>query len=205
MASKKERKHDLKDIKNYCRTKIFPKRLAGKGKKANFRWTTKCFSIKNGQSYYKESRLVITDKDRQLDIIHDIHEGLGDTSHSKAMSAHFGRTPTYEKLAARFFWYGIYNDVTDNIKKCDRCQRQSSLPPKVKNEMHSVPVSPHIMKQVALDLCLLPEVDGYHHLIVSIDYFTKWSEANPIRDKTALTVAVFLYELCVVLVASKAK
>ena len=156
MASKKERKHDLKDIKNYCRTKIFPKRMAGKGIKANFRWTAKCFSIKNGQLYYKESRRVIADKDRQVDIIHDIHEGLGDTSHSKAMSAHFGRTPTYEKLAARFFWYGIYNDVTDYIKKCDRCQRQNSFPPKVKSEMHIVPVSPHVMKQVALDLCLLP-------------------------------------------------
>ena len=40
--------------------------------------------------------------------------------------------------------------------------------------MHSVPVSPHAMKQVALDLCLLPEADGYRHLIVCVDYFTKW-------------------------------
>ena len=34
--------------------------------------------------------------------------------------------------------------------------------------MHSVPVSPHVMKQVGLDLCSLPEVDGYRHLIVFI-------------------------------------
>ena len=51
------------------------------------------------------------------------------------------------------------------------------------------------MKQVSLDLCSLPEVDGYRHSIVCIDYFTKWSEAKPIRDKAALTVATFLYEL----------
>ena len=32
MGSKKERNHDnLKEIENYCRTKIFPKRLAKKG------------------------------------------------------------------------------------------------------------------------------------------------------------------------------
>ena len=31
MVSKKERNHyDLKEIENYCRTKIFPKRLPGK-------------------------------------------------------------------------------------------------------------------------------------------------------------------------------
>ena len=38
MASKKERNHhDLKEIENYCRIKIFPKKLAGKEEKANFR------------------------------------------------------------------------------------------------------------------------------------------------------------------------
>ena len=84
------------------------------------------------------------------------------------MSAHLGRTPTYEEIAARFFWYGIYNDVADYIQKRDRCQR--------------------------LSFCCLHGVDGYHHLIVCIDYFTEWLEAKPIRDKTGLTVATFLYE-----------
>ena len=80
MESKKERIHyDLKEIENYCRT-IFPKRLARKGEKANFRRTTKWFSTKNGQLYYKESRLAISDKDRQVDIIHIIHKGSGDSN-----------------------------------------------------------------------------------------------------------------------------
>ena len=41
----------------------------------------------------------------------------------------------------------------------------------------------------------LPEVDGFNHLVVCIDYFTKWSEAKPVRDKTAPTIAQFLYEI----------
>ena len=50
----------------------------------------------------------IADKDRQVDIISDINEVSDDTSHSKAMSAaHLERTSAYEKIAARFFWYGI--------------------------------------------------------------------------------------------------
>ena len=56
----------------------------------------------------------------------------------------------------------------------------------MKNEMYSVLVSPYVMKQVVLDFCSLPVVDGYHHLIVCIDYFI---------DKIALTLATFLYEL----------
>ena len=98
-------------------------------------------------------------------------------------------------IATRFFWYWICIDVAVYIQKYNRCQRQSSLPPNVKNEMNSVPASPHVMKQVGLELFFLPEVYGYRHPIACIDYFTKWLEAKPIRDKTALTVATFLYEL----------
>ena len=111
------------------------------------------------------------------------------------MSAHLGRTATYKKIAAGFFWYGIHNDVADYMQKCDSCQKQSRLPPNVKNKMHGVPFSPHVMKQVGLDFCSLPDVDGYRHLIVCTEYFTKWPQAKPISEKTALTVVMFLYEL----------
>ena len=59
---------------------MFPRKLAGKGKKANLRRIAKRFSIAN--------------KDRQVDIIHDIQEGSGDINHSNAMSDHLGRTTT---------------------------------------------------------------------------------------------------------------
>ena len=48
------------------------------------------------------------------------------------------------------------------------------------------------MKQVGVDLCNLPDVDGFKHLIVLIDYFSKWSDAKPVKDKSAPTVAAFL-------------
>ena len=38
-------------------------------------------------------------------------------------------------------------------------------------------------------------MNGYKHLIVLIDYFSKWSEAKPVKDKSAPTVARFLYEV----------
>ena len=53
------------------------------------------------------------------------------------------------------------------------------------------------MKQVRVDLCNLPEVDGFKHLIVLIDFFSKWSEVKPVKDKSAPTVAAFLYEVSV--------
>ena len=117
----KKLKIDLEEIGNYCRAKTFSQRLSEKRGKASFRRTAKQFSIKNGQLCYKESRRVIAAKNRQVDIVHDIHKGSGDTSHSRAMSAHLGRTPTYQKIAASFFRYGIQNNVANYIQKCDRC------------------------------------------------------------------------------------
>ena len=51
------------------------------------------------------------------------------------------------------------------------------------------------MKQIGIDICNLPEVDGCRHLIVCIDYFSKWSEAKATKDKSAPTVAQFIYDI----------
>ena len=46
---------------------------------------------------YKGNRLVFTDKQRRIDIIHDVHQGLGNNVKAVAMSSHLGRTSTYQK------------------------------------------------------------------------------------------------------------
>ena len=51
------------------------------------------------------------------------------------------------------------------------------------------------MHQIGVDICRLPEVDGFNYLVVCIDYFTKWSEAKPLKEKAAHFVAQFLYEV----------
>ena len=45
------------------------------------------------------------------------------------------------------------------------------------------------MKQVKVDICNLPGVDGCRHVIVLID------EAKPAKDKSAPTIGQFLYEM----------
>ena len=51
------------------------------------------------------------------------------------------------------------------------------------------------MQQIDIDICSLPEVHGFKHLDVCIDYFSKWLEAKPIKYKSTSTVAQFLYEV----------
>ena len=65
---------------------------------------------------------------------------------TNAMAWHFGKTSTYEKAITCCFWYRVLNDVATFLKQCEGCQKQKVLQTKVKNELHSVPVSPNTMK-----------------------------------------------------------
>ncbi|XP_065673991.1 uncharacterized protein LOC136090941 [Hydra vulgaris] len=51
------------------------------------------------------------------------------------------------------------------------------------------------MKQVGVDLIQLPELNGFKFMIVLIDYFSKRTKAEPLSNKTAVSVAFFLYKV----------
>ena len=138
---------------------------------------------------YKEKRRVVFEVERKTAIIHDVHEGIGDNS------THRGRESTYQKLSERFFWHGMIEDIKEYIKICKSCQQQGMIFKKITPELKSIPVPNEVMKQIGIDLYTLPEVDGFKHLIVCIDYFSKWSEAKAVKDKSAPTAAKFLCEI----------
>ena len=76
--------------------------------------------------------------------------------------------------------------IARNIYKCQK---------EVKEELKNIALASEVMKQIGVDICCLPSVDEFEYLIVCIDYFSKWSEAKPMHDQSALKVAQFLYEL----------
>ena len=65
---------------------------------------------------YGADRMVITEKEKRVEIIRDIHKGAGENVRARALSSHFGRNSTYEKVVKRFYWYSIYEDVNNLIK-----------------------------------------------------------------------------------------
>ena len=79
------------------------------------------------------------------------------------MSTHLGRTPTYRKTVAHFFWYSIYNDVRDYIKKCDCCQTRSRLPPNAKN----LAVAMFLYKLRCCHVCLEVQINDQGRQFVS--------------------------------------
>ena len=100
-----------------------------------------------------------------------------------------------KKFSERFFWHSMIEDIKEYIKICISCEQQGKIFKKINLELKSIPVPYSVMKQNGINLNTLPEVDGFRHLVVSIDYFSKWSAAKTLKDKSAPTVAKFLYEI----------
>ena len=124
-----KRKHFLfEKIEEYLRNKVYPSNIVAKdyGSKSNFRRATRKYSLKDGHLFYKK-RIAIKGRNHQIEIIRDIHSGIENSEHSKAIASHRAKNSTYEKIAQRFFWYNISNDISDFVKKCEQCQKQGDL------------------------------------------------------------------------------
>lgn len=60
--------------------------------------------------------------------------------------------------------------------------------------MKSTHAPKQVFKQIGVDIVFLPEVDGFKCIVVAIYYFSKWSEARALSNKSALEVTQFLYD-----------
>jgi len=90
----------------------------------------------------------------------------------------------------------VTRDVSEYLKTCVRCQKASTRFDKSAPDMQIIAIPKKPWSQIGIDLCSLPtSPEGYVGIVVAVDYFTKWVEAAPIKDKTAATVADFLYNL----------
>ena len=164
-VKKSKNQVDLTLVEIYLRHQKFPDGTSTKGDKTNIRRACKKFSVANGQLIHKGNWLVVTDKQRRIDITHDVHQGLGNSVKAVAMSSHLERTSTYQKVSSRFYSYTIVNDVADYIKCCDNCQKHLSMPKKVKEELNNTAVPSEVMKQIGVDICCLRSVDEFEYLI----------------------------------------
>ena len=88
----------------------------------------------------------------------------------------------------------MVKDITNYVSECDNCQKAKNKKIQMKPLLQSISIPKGSMKQVGIDLTQLPEVNRYKHLIVLIDYFSKWVGSVPLFDKTEKSVALYLYK-----------
>jgi ribosomal protein L21E len=110
--------------------------------------------------------------------------------HSHKSAGHLGITKTLGKLRQRFYWPGYKADVERWCKHCKVCETiNSSLNPK-KAPLQQKPVHRR-MDRIACDIMGPVEIseNGNRYILVVCDYVSKFTEAYPLADITAQTVA----------------
>lgn len=112
--------------------------------------------------------------------------------HSSAFGGHLGRNRTVLRLQQRFYWTGMALDVQHWLADCTVCMRRKS-PNNRRYPLGNIPTG-HRWDRIAMDIMDVcdPTPAGYRYILVIADYFTKWTEAFPIKDKCADTVADIL-------------
>ena len=64
---------------------------------------------------------------------------------------------------------------------------------KTQISMRSIPIPQKIFSQIGIDLITMVESQEYKYILTVCDFFTKWPELVPIKDKKATMIAKELY------------
>ena len=125
----------------------------------------------------------------QLVVPLSLRDTVFNDSHHTTYGGHFGMTHTHSKIQLQYFWPGMSDFIRDRITACHKCIVRKS-PVNRHQPMGHVPVSGKF-ECVAMDLLDVSVISakGHKYILVVCDYFTKYTEAYPLADKTARSVA----------------
>jgi hypothetical protein len=128
------------------------------------------------------------DKPEAEYVMREVHEGICG-NHSRA------RSLVHKLVRAGYYWPTMQKDATSYTRVCDKCQRFGNLihsPPETLTPM----TAPWPFAQWGLDI-MGPLPVGRRQLkflVVGIDYFTKWVEAEPLATITENNVRGFVWK-----------
>jgi Integrase zinc binding domain/Integrase core domain len=180
---------DYAHLSNYLSSLTVPDNLSLDKRKwinANHRK----YHLNNNILYRKNARNV--DQPLRVIKVNEIEDVLRD-GHSDLYSGHLGIENTFHKINRQYYWPQMWRDIEQYIQSCDVCQRKTPL--KKNNHLTPIRVGGPFEK-IGIDLVgpLATTTRENRHIVVAIDYVTKWVEARAIKDASAASVIPFLIE-----------
>jgi hypothetical protein len=154
---------------------------------------SKGFVLVDGKLYRCGARSVVlmkcVTKDDGYDILREIHEGVCG-NHAAS------RTLVGKAYRAGFWWPTAVTDAEDLVRRCQNCQffgKQTHV------SAHSLITIPPSWPVACWSLDMIGPFktapDGFTHVLVAIDKFTKWIEYKPIAKLTPDRVVDFISDI----------
>jgi len=143
------------------------------------------FVTLDGEEYFVDGtnyRKLITDTTEKIKLILDAHN-IG----------HEGYYKTYQRLRKCYYWNDMVNDIKRITQKCEKCQLNRPQPyPEPTEDIPTDVEAP--FSHLGLDIIgpLLKTKNNNQYILVIVDYFTKWVEAEATETVTSQDVIKFL-------------
>ncbi|XP_065049834.1 uncharacterized protein LOC135679779 [Musa acuminata AAA Group] len=149
------------------------------------------YSESNGRLYkrsFSHPLLRCLEPEEAAAVLAEVHEGI--------CGEHIaGRTLACKILRQGYFWPTIVQDAMAYVRKCGPCQKHARTP-----QLPAVPLSPITcawpFAQWGLDLLgPFPPASGQRrYIVVAIDYFTRWPEAESLAAITEQQIEKFIWK-----------
>jgi len=136
---------------------------------------------------YSEPLLKCLSKIEAEYVLKEIHEGVCG-NHSG------GRMLAQKTIHAGYYWPTVIKDSARLVKRCDKCQRFSRIM-KIAPEKLTPITSPWPFAKWGVDIVcpMLVGKGSRKFLVVAVDYFTKWAEAEALAAITTTNITSFLW------------
>ena len=121
----------------------------------------------------------------------EVHEGIcGNHSGSRSL--------VHKLVRAGYYWPTMQKDAEAYVRACDKCQRFSNIIRQPTEELTPMTV-PWLFAQWGLEIMgpFTTAVRQLKFLVVGIDYFTKWVEAEALATITEKNVRNFIWR-CII-------
>ena len=120
--------------------------------------------------------------DERLQIILKVH-----------LFGHRNARKTFDQLKDKYFWRNMMKNIDTIIRNCIECLKHKRIK---LNEHPAIALSIHtLMERIGIDLAFgLPMTEeGYHGVLVIIEYLSKYPYAVPIKSKTAEEISGHIF------------
>ncbi len=161
------------------------------------------YEIKDGRLYHFYTRRIRKKKHgdaptefiAQTVIPQKLERDILEAYHNLLGGGHLGVDKTYSAIRARYHFKQLYQKVKDHVTQCPDCQLAKHSNHNPPAPLHPLPIQP-LFKRWHVD-CIGPlteSEDGFNHILIAVESYSKFPEIHPLRTTQASEIAQVLYK-----------